>query len=72
MEQGQALAILLAGHSALVTGPAGTGKTHLLNNFITQARNRGKKVSVTATTGLAATHLGGTTLHSWSGLGVVD
>jgi ATP-dependent exoDNAse (exonuclease V) alpha subunit len=29
-------------------------------------------VSVTATTGLAATHLGGTTIHSWSGIGIND
>ncbi len=72
MDQELALAILLSGRSALLTGAAGTGKTYLLNNFIVQARKRGKKVSVTATTGLAATHLGGNTIHSWSGIGVSD
>ena len=72
MDQELALAILLSGRSALLTGAAGTGKTHLLNNFIVQARKRGKKVSVTATTGLAATYLGGNTIHSWSGIGVSD
>ena len=72
MDQELALAILLSGRSALLTGAAGTGKTHLLNNFIVQARKRGKKVSVTATTGLAATHLGGNTIHSWSGISVSD
>jgi len=72
MDQELALAILLSGKSALLTGAAGTGKTHLLNNFIVQARALGKKVSVTATTGLAATHLGGNTIHSWSGMGVHD
>ena len=72
MDQKLALAILLGGRSALLTGAAGTGKTYLLNTFITQARKRGKKVSVTATTGLAATHLGGNTIHSWSGIGVSD
>ena len=72
MDQELALAILLSGRSALLTGAAGTGKTHLLNTFIAQARKRGKKVSVTATTGLAATHLGGNTIHSWSGIGVND
>lgn len=56
----------------MLTGAAGTGKTFLLNNFIRQARAAGKKVSVTATTGLAATHLGGNTIHSWSGLGLHD
>ena len=72
MDQELALTILLSGRSALLTGAAGTGKTHLLNTFIAQARKRGKKVSVTATTGLAATHLGGNTIHSWSGIGVSD
>ena len=72
MDQELALAILMSGRSALLTGAAGTGKTHLLNNFIVQARGQGRKVSVTATTGLAATHLGGTTIHSWSGIGVSD
>ena len=72
MDQELALAILMSGRSALLTGAAGTGKTHLLNTFIAQARDQGKKVSVTATTGLAATHLGGNTIHSWSGIGVND
>lgn len=72
MDQELALAILMSGRSALLTGAAGTGKTHLLNNFITQARGQGRKVAVTATTGLAATHLGGNTIHAWSGIGVGD
>jgi|GEM_PF-3294199 len=46
MDQELALAILLSGRSALLTGAAGTGKTYLLNTFIAQARKRGKKVSV--------------------------
>ena len=72
MNQALALEILLAGESALVTGPAGAGKTYLLNQFIRLAKAEGKHVSITATTGLAATHLGGTTIHSWAGIGVSD
>jgi hypothetical protein len=72
MNQGLALEILLAGESALLTGPAGTGKTYLLNQFIKLAKHDGKHVSVTATTGLAATHLGGSTIHAWAGIGVHD
>ncbi len=56
----------------LLTGPAGSGKTFVLNQFIRFAKAEGKHVSVTATTGLAATHLGGTTIHSWAGIGVAD
>ncbi|MDN5275944.1 MAG: putative helicase [Candidatus Saccharibacteria bacterium] len=72
MNQALALEIMLAGESVLLTGPAGSGKTYVLNQFIKLAKRDGKHVSVTATTGLAATHLGGTTIHSWSGLGVLD
>ena len=72
MNQGLALEIMLSGESVLLTGPAGAGKTFVLNQFIKLAKAEGKHVSVTATTGLAATHLGGTTIHSWSGMGVSD
>lgn len=72
MDQELALEILMSGESVLLTGPAGSGKTYVLNEFIKQARAAGKKVAVTATTGLAATHLGGNTIHSWSGIGIAD
>lgn len=72
MNQGLALEIMLSGESVLLTGPAGAGKTFVLNQFIRLAKAEGKHVSVTATTGLAATHLGGTTIHSWAGIGVGD
>lgn len=72
MRQDIALEVLCKGESALLTGPAGTGKTYLLNQFIREAKAEGKHVSVTATTGLAATHLGGNTIHAWSGIGVAD
>ena len=72
MKQALALEIMMAGHSVFLTGPAGAGKTFVLNQFIRLSKHDGKHVSVTATTGLAATHLGGTTIHSWSGIGVSD
>lgn len=72
MTQSDALAILESGKSALLTGAAGTGKTFTLNKFISRAKKRGLNVAVTATTGLAATHLNGTTIHAWSGMGVHD
>ncbi len=72
MNQALALEIMLSGESVLLTGPAGAGKTFVLNQFIKLAKHEGKHVSVTATTGLAATHLGGTTIHSWAGIGVSD
>ena len=72
MNQALALEIMLEGHSVLLTGQAGSGKTFVLNEFIRLAKREGKLVAVTATTGLAATHLGGNTIHAWSGIGVHD
>jgi ATP-dependent exoDNAse (exonuclease V) alpha subunit len=72
MNQTLALSIMLSGESVFLTGPAGTGKTYVLKEFINLSRGSGKNVAVTATTGIAATHLGGSTIHSWSGIGVHD
>ncbi len=72
MTQALALKILQAGENVLLTGPAGSGKTYVLNEFIRRSRRAGKHVAVTATTGLAATHLTGNTIHAWSGIGIHD
>lgn len=72
MRQTQALSVLLSGVNVFLTGPPGAGKTYVLNEFVRRARARGKNVAVTASTGIAATHLNGTTIHSWSGLGIRD
>lgn len=63
---------MMSGVSVFLTGAPGAGKTYVLNQFITLARAQGKNVAVTASTGIAATHIGGTTIHSWSGLGIKD
>ena len=72
MKQAQALTVMLNGDSVFLTGPPGAGKTYVLNQFIRRATRAGKTVAVTASTGIAATHIGGTTIHSWSGLGIKD
>ena len=72
MKQSLALAIMAAGHNVFLTGPAGSGKTFVLNQLIKLKKYEGKHVSVTATTGLAASHLGGSTIHAWSGIGIRD
>ncbi|HET8709567.1 MAG TPA: HRDC domain-containing protein [Candidatus Saccharimonadales bacterium] len=72
MRQLQALNIMMSGKSVFLTGAPGAGKTYVLNEFIRRATRAGKNVAVTASTGIAATHIGGTTIHSWSGLGIKD
>ena len=72
MRQAQALQIMMSGTSVFLTGAPGAGKTYVLNQFIEQAKRRHRTVAVTASTGIAATHIGGVTIHSWSGLGIRD
>ena len=72
MRQKQALAVMMGGSNVFLTGAPGAGKTYVLNEFVGRAMRTGKKVAVTASTGIAATHLGGTTIHAWSGLGIKD
>lgn len=72
MEQSRALEILKGGNNVFLTGPAGSGKTYILNQFIEWLHSEGKKVAITASTGIAATHIGGVTIHSWAGIGIKD
>jgi ATP-dependent exoDNAse (exonuclease V) alpha subunit len=70
MTQKEALDILKMGKNVFITGPAGSGKTHLLNEYISFLKERFIDVGITASTGIAATHMGGVTIHSWSGIGI--
>lgn len=63
---------MMDGASVFLTGAPGAGKTYVLNQFIGRAQRAGKRLAVTASTGIAASHIGGTTIHSWSGLGILD
>ncbi len=72
MTQDDALEILKTGKNAFVTGPAGSGKTHLVNRYIAYLRENAINVGVTASTGIAATHMGGVTIHSWAGIGIAS
>jgi ATP-dependent DNA helicase PIF1 len=53
------------GENIFITGVAGTGKSFLIDYL----RKR-YGLSVTATTGIAACNIGGSTIHSWAGIGV--
>ena len=64
------MSILKSGKNVFLTGSAGTGKTYVLNQYIQYLKERRVPVSITASTGIAATHLEGTTIHAWSGIGI--
>lgn len=72
MRQNEAFDLLKMGRNIFLTGAAGAGKTYLLNKYIKYLKDNNVEVAVTASTGIAATHLQGTTIHSWSGIGVRD
>lgn len=74
-EQEAILKKVINGESCFLTGAAGSGKSVLLRAIIGALRERGRKVGITATTGLAAQHLDpidGKTVHSWSGCVLVQ
>jgi ATP-dependent DNA helicase PIF1 len=70
MTQSQALAILKTGAHVFLTGEAGSGKTHTINEYTDYLREHEIDFAVTASTGIAATHIHGMTIHSWSGIGI--
>ncbi|ESK98247.1 dna repair and recombination protein pif1 [Moniliophthora roreri MCA 2997] len=69
-EQKRVLDLVKRGRSVFYTGSAGTGKSVLLREIIGWLKNEKKKVAITASTGIAAINIGGTTLHSWAGIGI--
>jgi len=46
----------------------GTGKSVLLREIVKMLRERGTKVAITATTGVAGVNIGGSTIHSFAGI----
>jgi hypothetical protein len=69
MTQDEALQILRTGASVFLTGEPGSGKSHAAARYVSYLRREAVPVSITASTGIAAAQLGGTTIHAWSGIG---
>jgi len=70
MTQETALSILKTGRNVFLTGEPGSGKTHTVNRYIPYLKQLKIKAAITASTGIAATHINGMTIHSWSGIGI--
>src|SRR3989338_2510537 len=70
MTQSEALTILKTGENVFLTGEPGAGKSYTVNDYVRYLRGHGIEPAITASTGIAATHIGGMTIHSWSGIGI--
>lgn len=70
MTQDEALQMMKTGANVFLTGEPGSGKTYTVNAYVSWLRERGIDPAITASTGIAATHIGGYTIHSWSGIGI--
>jgi chromosomal replication initiation ATPase DnaA len=59
-------------NNVFITGSAGTGKSYLLRYIIQELRLKHgfAQVAVTAPTGIASVNIGGSTIHSFAGLGI--
>ncbi|XP_063795373.1 ATP-dependent DNA helicase PIF1 isoform X2 [Pseudophryne corroboree] len=66
-EQAMVLRTVLSGKNVFFTGSAGTGKSYLLKRIVGALPP--KSTYATASTGVAACHIGGTTLHAFAGIG---
>uniref|UniRef100_A0A8D0DZ18 ATP-dependent DNA helicase PIF1 n=1 Tax=Salvator merianae TaxID=96440 RepID=A0A8D0DZ18_SALMN len=66
-EQSKVLSAVMSGKNVFFTGSAGTGKSYLLKKVIASLPPNG--TYATASTGVAACQIGGTTLHAFAGIG---
>lgn len=72
MDQHTTLEILKSGHNVFLTGAPGTGKTYVVNQYISYLHEHGVFPALVAPTGIAASHINGQTIHSFFGLGIKD
>ena len=70
-KQNEAFSLMVDGHNVFLTGSAGTGKTSCIKLFMKIYKDQ-KIMGVTSTTGISALLFGGTTLHSFLGIGLGD
>ena len=72
-DQISAISAIKKGKNVMITGPGGTGKTTIINHLFTikdVLMDPVRYLGVTAMTGAAAVLIGGTTLHSYLGIGL--
>ena len=69
-EQKRAIEAALESKNVFITGGAGVGKSFIVHKIVSLLRKQGRRVAVTASTGIAAVNVNGSTLHSFAGIGI--
>lgn len=62
--------LIETGRNVVISGAAGVGKSFQIRKII-EKYGQNKKIALTSTTGIAATNIGGQTLHSFLNLGMI-
>lgn len=68
-KQMEAYNLMVQGKNIFLTGSAGTGKSAIIKMFVNMYQNV-KNIGLCSTTGTSAVLIGGTTLHSYTGIGL--
>jgi ATP-dependent DNA helicase PIF1 len=68
-KQQKAFELMKAGDNIFLTGTAGSGKSHIIKLYVSTFRSS-LNIGLTSTTGVSAILIGGTTLHSFLGIGL--
>jgi len=69
IKQTEAYNLMVKGENVFITGCGGTGKSETIKLFMTVYKNE-RVIGCTSTTGISALIFGGSTLHSYLGLGI--
>lgn len=64
-QQQRVIELVAQRENVFMTGPGGTGKSHVIRTVIKREQDAGRSVKVTAPTGVAAVNIDGITLHSF-------
>lgn len=70
MNQDTALKVMKSGANVFLTGKAGSGKSYTIRQFLEYHREKQTNIAITASSGIAATIIGGSTIHSYIGMGI--
>jgi ATP-dependent DNA helicase PIF1 len=72
-KQNDAFKAMIDKKNIFITGPGGSGKSHVINSFVNYYKenieNEENKLYVTSSTGLSSLLINGTTIHQYSGIG---